>query len=69
MADNDTYNYMQSGNVKLLPKDASPTDVMDTAEGWRVSGHLPMRNKETKIEVKTTFKDYIKTQEEHVTQY
>jgi hypothetical protein len=69
MTDNDTYNYVQSGNVKLLPKDASPADVMDTAEGWRVSGHLPMRNKETKIEVTTTFKDYIKTQEEHVTQY
>jgi hypothetical protein len=69
MADNDTYNYVQSGDVKLLPKDASPTDVMDTAEGWRVSGHLPMRNKETKMEVTTTFKDYIKTQEEHVTQY
>jgi hypothetical protein len=42
MADNDTCNYMQSGNVKLLPKDASPTDVMDKDEGWRVSGHLPM---------------------------
>jgi hypothetical protein len=37
MADNDTYNYVQSGNVNLLPKDASLTDVMDTDEGWRVS--------------------------------
>jgi hypothetical protein len=69
MIDNDIYNYVQSGNVKLLPKDASPTDVMDTDEGWRVSGHLPMRNKETKIEVIANFMDYIKTQEEHVTQY
>jgi hypothetical protein len=69
MTDNNTYNYVQSGNVKLLPKDASPTDVMDTDKGWRVSGHLPMRNKETKIEVTVNFMDYIKTQEEHVTQY
>jgi hypothetical protein len=69
MTDNDTYNYVESGNVKLLPKDASPTDVMDTDDGWRVSEHLPMRNKETKIEVTVTFMDYIRTQEEHITQY
>jgi hypothetical protein len=41
-AENDTYGYVPSGNVLLLPDDASPTDVMDTEEGWRLSTHLPM---------------------------
>jgi hypothetical protein len=47
MTDNDTYEYVPSRNVKTLPNDASPTDVMDTEVGWRVSQHLPMRKKET----------------------
>jgi hypothetical protein len=51
MSDNDTYDYITSGNVKLLSDHASPTDVMDTVEGWRVSGHLPMRKKATKAAI------------------
>ncbi|OEU17034.1 hypothetical protein FRACYDRAFT_239635 [Fragilariopsis cylindrus CCMP1102] len=39
--DTDTYNYTANGNVTLLPDDASPTDVMDTDEGWRISQHQP----------------------------
>jgi hypothetical protein len=48
MTDNDTYEYVTTGNVNTLPMDASPTDVMDTEAGWRVSQHLPMRAKEIK---------------------
>jgi hypothetical protein len=50
MSDNDTYDYTTTGNVKLLLKDASPTDVMYTEEGWRISGHLPMLNTEQEQE-------------------
>ena len=50
IADNDTYNYKPDGNVETLPIDASPTDVMDTEEGWRISNHQPVRNKEEKQE-------------------
>jgi hypothetical protein len=69
MTDNDTYNYVRPGNVKLLPEDASPTDVMDTDVGWRVSEHLPMRVKETKKTTTVSFMDYVRTQEKHISQY
>jgi hypothetical protein len=69
MTDNDTYNYVPSGNVKLLIEDASPTDVMDTDVGWRVSEHLPMMIKETKKITTVNFMDYVRTQEEHISQY
>jgi hypothetical protein len=69
MTDNDTYNYVPSGNVKLLPEDASPTDVMDTEVGWRVSEHLPMRVKETKKIITVSFMDHVRAQEEHISQY
>jgi hypothetical protein len=42
MSENDTYDYTTTGNVKLLPEDASRTDVMDTEDGWRIATHLPM---------------------------
>jgi hypothetical protein len=69
MTDNDTYEYVPSGNMKILPNDTSPTDVMDTEVRWRVSQHLPMRKKETIKTVPTTFIEYIRTQEEHIAQY
>ena len=48
MTENDTYNYVQMGTVTMLPEDASPSDVMDTEDGWRISTHQPMnvKNKE-----------------------
>jgi hypothetical protein len=69
MTDNDTYEYVPSGNVPILPDDASPTDIMDTEVGWRVTQHLPIRKNETKEEIPTTFVEYIRTQEEHIAQY
>jgi hypothetical protein len=69
MTDNDTYNYVPSGNAKLLPEDASLTDVMDTDVGWRVSEHLPMMVKETKKTTTVNFTDYVRMQEEHISQY
>jgi hypothetical protein len=69
MTDNDTYEYVPLGNMKTLPNNASPTDVMDTEVRWRVLQHLPMRMKETKKPVPTTFIDYLRTQEEHIAQY
>jgi hypothetical protein len=71
MTDNDTYEYVTTGNVRLLPADVSPTDVMDTETGWRISTHLPMTMKEqehqnTRTE---TFMEYLMKQEEHITQY
>jgi hypothetical protein len=69
MTDNDTYDHVSPGNAKLLPEDASPTDVMDIEEGWRVSQHFPMRVKETKKTTTGNFMDYLRTQEEHIAQY
>jgi hypothetical protein len=51
MIDNDTYEYVTTGNVKLLPADASPTDVMDTDKGWQISTHLPMKTKEQELKL------------------
>ena len=42
---------------------------MDTEEGWRVSGHLPMMTWEEKTEHKGTFMEYLRSQEEHISQY
>jgi hypothetical protein len=73
ITENDTYDYVTKGNVKLLPKDASPADVIDTEEGWRISGHLPMSNKEQELEQESarneTFMEYLMKQEEHISQY
>jgi hypothetical protein len=69
MTDNDTYEYVTTGNVKTLTKDASPTDVMDTEAGWRVSQHLPMRAKEIKKIITRNFMEYLQSQEEHIAQY
>jgi hypothetical protein len=68
MTDNDTYEYVTTGNVNTLPMDASPTDVMDTEAGWRVSQHLPMRAKEIEKLIKRNFMEYLGSQEEHVAQ-
>jgi hypothetical protein len=72
MSDNDTYNYTTTGNVKPLPEDASPTDVMDTEEGWRISTHLPMSNTEQEEESEkagTFIMEYLMKQDKHISQY
>jgi hypothetical protein len=69
MTDNDTYDYVQSGNVPLLPVDASPADVMDTEDGWRITTHLPMMPRSTYRRIPATFMEYLMAQEEHITQY
>jgi hypothetical protein len=71
IADNDTYNYVPEGNVERLPTDATPTDIIDTNDGWRISNHHPLRQKEEQqqpMESKTIMQ-YIQSQEEHVSQY
>jgi hypothetical protein len=69
MTDNDTYDYVQSGNVPLLPVDASPADVMDTEDGWRITTHLPMMPRNIYRGTPATFMEYLMAQEEHITQY
>jgi hypothetical protein len=66
---NNTYDYTTTGNTDHLPEDAVPTDVMDTEEGWRVSGHLPMMTWEKKTVQNGTFMEYLQSQEEHISQY
>jgi hypothetical protein len=69
MTDNNSYNYVPSGNVPILPEDASPTDVMDMEDGWRISTHLPMTERNTQREQPETFMEYLMTQEENISQY
>jgi hypothetical protein len=57
------------GNVPLLPDDASPADVMDTENRWRVTTHLPMTTRNTRRKSPETFMEYLMTQEEHISQY
>jgi len=66
---NNKYDYTTTENIDYLPEDAVPTDVMDTEEGWRVSGHLPMMTWEEKPAQNGTFMEYILSQEEHISQY
>jgi hypothetical protein len=42
---------------------------MDTEEGWRVSGHLPMMTWEKKTVNNETIMEYLMSQEEHISQY
>jgi hypothetical protein len=65
----DTYNYTTTENVLILPDDAVPTDVMDIAQGWKLSGHLPMMTWEKKTANNETFMEYLLSQEEHISQY
>ena len=67
--DTDTYNYATSSNVTLLPDDASPTDVMDTDDGWRISQHQPMDVFEETVTEDKTFMEFLMKQEDHITQY
>ena len=69
IADNDTYNYDPVGKVNALPPDASPADVIDTEEGWRISIHQPVQIIQKNTVKSETFLDYIMSQEEHVSQY
>jgi hypothetical protein len=52
-----------------MPKDAVPTDVMDTEEGWRISVHSPIMKIKSVKETLKTFMDYLLCQEEHISQY
>jgi hypothetical protein len=65
----DTYDYAPTETIDYLPADAVPTDVMDTEDGWRVSGHLPMMTWEKKTVQNGTFMEYLLSQEEHISQY
>jgi hypothetical protein len=69
MTDNNIYDYITSGNVKLLLEDASPTVVMDTKQGWRIPGHLPVVWREPQRVTTTTLMEYIMAHEEHISQY
>ena len=42
---------------------------MDTDQGWRMSHNLPMMKKKYKRTEKKTFMDYLRSQQEHITQY
>ena len=66
---NNKYNYTKTETIDCLQDDAVPTDVMDTEEGWRVSGHLPMMTWEKKTVNNETFMEYLMNQEEHISQY
>jgi hypothetical protein len=55
--------------VETIPEDASPTDVMDTEDGWRISNHQPVQTKQKKTVRTETFMDYLLSHKEHVTQY
>jgi hypothetical protein len=63
------YEYVPSETNNLLPEDAVPVDAMDTNNGWRMSGQLLIINKEKTRTRKETFQDYIRNQEEHISQY
>jgi hypothetical protein len=53
----------------VLPADAVPVDVMDTTEGWRMSGQLLIMMTETTRTTKDTSQAYIRSQEEYISQY
>jgi hypothetical protein len=53
----------------LLPVDASPADVMDTEDGWRITTRLPLMPRSTYRRTPATFMEYFMAQEEHITQY
>jgi hypothetical protein len=63
------YEYTSTNSIDYLPADAVPTDVMDTEEGWRVSGHLPMMENDKVRTNNDTFMAYVMAQEEHISQY
>jgi hypothetical protein len=66
-----SYKYTLINNVKYLPEDAVPKDVMDTEEGWRMSFNQPMMKKEKEMDKKepVTFMEYVSYQQEHISQY
>jgi hypothetical protein len=65
----NTYSYTKSENVKSLPADTSLTEVMDTKDGWRVSGHQQMMEKAHQREEEDTFMEYLKAQDKHIPQH
>jgi hypothetical protein len=65
----NTYEYVPSETNNLLPEDAVPVDAMDTNNGCRMSGQLLIVNKEKTRTRKETFQEYIRNQEEHISQY
>ncbi|OEU13908.1 hypothetical protein FRACYDRAFT_242262 [Fragilariopsis cylindrus CCMP1102] len=69
MKNSDTLINHEEGNVERLPNDASPTDVMDTEDGWRISEHHPIRKQDEECVESKTIIQYLQSQEEHVSQY
>jgi hypothetical protein len=67
--DSNTYDYESAGSLTVLPTDTVPMDVIDTEQGWRMSGHLPMMTEEKKTIQNGTFMEYLLSQEEHISQY
>jgi ribonuclease HI len=67
--ENKTYDYGSVGYIKELPADTVPTDVMDTEQGWRLSGYLPMMEHEHIRTSYETCQEFIMSQEEHISQY
>jgi hypothetical protein len=65
MTEHDTYSYTAIGNVKPLPEDASPTDIMDTEEGVE-NIRTPTDGGERDNKKR---RRHAHTQEEHITQY
>jgi hypothetical protein len=58
--ENNAYSsYTRSDNINSLPTDAVPTDVMDAEKGWRMSGHLPMMEKESTNNNNETFMEWV----------
>jgi hypothetical protein len=55
--------------MKVLPKDVIPVDVMDTDIGWRMSEQLLLMKTAITRTGKAMFQEYIRSQEEHITQY
>mgnify|MGYP002632820832 CR=1 FL=1 len=68
--DKNTYEYTTTENIKALPEDAVPSvDAMDTIEGWRMSGQLIITEKITTRPKATSFQEYIRYQDDHISQY
>jgi hypothetical protein len=67
--DNNKYDYTTSENIKELPEDAVPIEAMDTEEGWRMSGQLILMKTTKTGTRKETFQEYIRSQEEYISQY
>jgi hypothetical protein len=53
----------------MLPEDTVPIYIMDTEEGWRMSGQLLIMKKAIRRTTPASFMKYLMTQEEHISQH